>query len=337
MLRVVLPAAIACILASNSAHAATLDGAAMPWPWALPFAGLLLTIAIGPLLFPKIWHDHYGKIVVLWSALALAPIATVYGVSTAITAFVHAVVAEYLSFIVLLFALYTVAGGIVVTGSLRGTPFVNTALLALGTGIASIVGTTGAAMILIRPVIRANARRRHRVHVIVFFIILVANIGGALTPLGDPPLFVGFLRGVDFFWTARHLWLQTAVLAAVVLGMFYVVDRWLSRGEPAQPAIPADPIQSRTDRPHHRRHIAVSGVEARRRVLDPRHNGRAAKPRARRRAHRHRARLAVADAGRAPRRERLHLGADPRSRQAFRRDLRHDRGGDRDAAGRTRR
>ena len=114
--------------------------------------------------------------------------------------------AEYLSFIVLLFALYVVAGGILVTGNLRGTPLVNTAILAFGTLIASVVGTTGAAMILIRPLIRANADRLNNVHVIVFFIFLVANIGGALSPLGDPPLFVGFLHGVDFFWTMRHLW-----------------------------------------------------------------------------------------------------------------------------------
>ena len=129
----------------------------------------------------------------------------------------HALLGEYLSFIVLLFALYVVAGGILVTGNLRGTPLVNTAILAFGTLIASIVGTTGAAMILIRPLIRANADRLHNVHVVVFFIILVANIGGALTPLGDPPLFVGFLRGVDFFWTTQHLWLQTAIVAGLVL------------------------------------------------------------------------------------------------------------------------
>ena len=160
-----------------------------------------LTIAAGPLLFPRIWHDHYGKFAFVWGALAIVPIAALYDVPTATAAFVHAVLAEYLSFIVLLFALYVVAGGILVTGDLRGTPLTNTAILAFGTLIASIVGTTGAAMILIRPLLRANANRLHNVHVVVFFIILVANVGGALTPLGDPPLFVGFLRGVDFFWT----------------------------------------------------------------------------------------------------------------------------------------
>src|SRR6185503_10149599 len=132
------------------AHAASLDGAALTWPWALPFAGILLSIATGPLLFPKIWHHHYGKIATVWSALTLLPLAFVFGVSSAFEAFVHAIVAEYLSFIILLFALYTVAGGILVTGDLRGSTSVNTGILALGTGMASIVGTTGAAMILIR-------------------------------------------------------------------------------------------------------------------------------------------------------------------------------------------
>ena len=132
--------------------------------------------------------------------------------------------AEYLSFIVLLFALYVVAGGVLVTGNLRGTPLVNTAILAFGTMIASVVGTTGASMILVRPLIRANADRLNNVHVVVFFIFLVANIGGALSPLGDPPLFVGFLHGVDFFWTAQHLWLETALVAGLVLAIFIVVD-----------------------------------------------------------------------------------------------------------------
>jgi Na+/H+ antiporter NhaD/arsenite permease-like protein len=134
------------------------------------------------------------------------------------------VVGEYVSFIVLLAALYVVAGGILVTGSLRGTPLVNAVILVLGTLMASIVGTTGAAMILIRPLLRANSARLHNVHVVVFFIFLVANIGGALSPLGDPPLFVGFLRGVDFFWTTTHLWRETATAAALVLGAFIVID-----------------------------------------------------------------------------------------------------------------
>ena len=137
---------------------------------------------------------------------------------------IHALIGEYLSFIVLLFSLYVVAGGILVSGDLRGTPLVNTTILTIGTLIASVVGTTGAAMILIRPLLRANGPRQHNVHVVVFFIILVANVGGALTPLGDPPLFVGFLRGVDFFWTTQHLLVQTAIVAGCVLAIFIATD-----------------------------------------------------------------------------------------------------------------
>jgi Na+/H+ antiporter NhaD/arsenite permease-like protein len=220
---------IAVMLFSEPASAAGLDGAALRWPWALPFIGILATIATGPLLFPWLWHHHYGKLAFVWGTLTLAPMAALYGTPTAIAALVHALVAEYLSFIVLLFALYVVAGGILVAGNLRGTPIVNTAILAFGTMIASIVGTTGAAMILVRPLIRANAARLHNVHVLVFFIFLVANIGGALSPLGDPPLFVGFLRGVDFFWTTTHLLLPTALMAGVVLLAFVAVDLWYYR------------------------------------------------------------------------------------------------------------
>jgi Na+/H+ antiporter NhaD/arsenite permease-like protein len=222
--------AIVASLAPQAAHAAaTLDGTTLRWPWALPFAGILLTIATGPLLFPRLWHRHYGKLAFVWSALTIAPLAAIYGPPAALRAFAHTMLAEYLSFILLLFSLYTVAGGILVKGNFRGTPVTNGALLAIGTVLASVVGTTGAAMILIRPVLRANAARLHNTHVVVFFIFLVANIGGALTPLGDPPLLVGFLHGVGFFWTAQHLWFETALAAGLVLAMFVALDAWLYR------------------------------------------------------------------------------------------------------------
>jgi len=227
--RVLLATLAFVILTPEAASAAALDGAALRWPWALPFVGILLTIATGPLLFRELWHHHYGKLAFAWGTLALAPMAALYGTPAAVAAFVHAMLAEYLSFIVLLFALYVVAGGVLVTGNLRGTPLVNTAILAFGTLIASVVGTTGAAMILIRPLIRANAARLNNIHVVVFFIFLVANIGGALSPLGDPPLFVGFLRGVDFFWTTKHLWFETALVAGLVLVAFVALDLWYYR------------------------------------------------------------------------------------------------------------
>lgn len=208
----------------------------MGWPWALPFIGILLSIALGPLLFPKIWHDHYGKIAALWALATLAPVAVVYGVSAAFEAFVHAMLAEYVGFIVLLFALYTVAGGLHITGKIGGRPLSNALVLTFGAAIASVVGTTGAAMILVRPLIQANARRRHNAHVVVFFIFLVANIGGALSPLGDPPLFVGFLRGVDFLWPLQHLWPQTLIAGVLVLAVFIVVDVLYARRDGSPPS-----------------------------------------------------------------------------------------------------
>jgi Na+/H+ antiporter NhaD/arsenite permease-like protein len=221
---------IAATFAPHDAVAApVLDGAALRWPWALPFLGILLTIATSPLLYPRFWHRHYGKLAFVWSTLTLAPLAALHGLPVTVAAFAHVVLDEFLSFIVLLFALYVVAGGIWVKGELRGTPLVNGVMIGLGTLFASVVGTTGAAMILVRPLLRANLARLHNAHVIVFFILLVANIGGALTPLGDPPLLVGFLRGIDFFWTARHLWQPTLALAAFVLAVFVAVDFWFYR------------------------------------------------------------------------------------------------------------
>ncbi len=190
-----------------------------------------MSIALGPLLFRNFWHHHYGKFAFVWAVLALTPMAALHGVDTALAALVHALLGDYLGFIAILFALYVVAGGILVTGALRGTPLTNTIILAFGTLIASVVGTTGAAMILIRPLLRANAARFNNVHVVVFFIFLVGNIGGALSPLGDPPLFIGFLNGVDFFWPGQHLWQQTAFVAGCVLAVFIVIDVWFYFGD----------------------------------------------------------------------------------------------------------
>ena len=224
-----LVAGLVLVGGAAPASAAAFSELALPWPWVLPFIGLLSSIAVGPLLAPKFWHAHYGKIAFMWSALTVTPMAALHGVPTALTALAHAILGEYSSFIIMLTALYVVAGGILVTGSLRGTPLVNAAILAFGTVIASVVGTTGAAMILIRPLLRANSARLHNVHVVVFFIFLAANIGGALSPLGNPPLFVGFLRGIDFFWTATHLWRQTVLTTALVLAAFIAIDVWYYR------------------------------------------------------------------------------------------------------------
>lgn len=224
--RVCLLVLLAVLCALSPASAATLNGASLTWPWAVPFVGILGSIAVGPLIFPKVWHDHYGKIAFSWAALTFGCLAIFHGVPAALAAFVQTIFRDYRSFILLLFALYTVAGGILVTGRVQASPLSNVGMLALGTAAASAIGTTGAAMILIRPMIRANEFRSQKAHVIIFFIILVANIGGALTPLGDPPVFIGFLHGVSFFWTTQNLWLQTLIVAGPTLIIFVAVDTW---------------------------------------------------------------------------------------------------------------
>lgn len=204
-----------------------LDGAALSPLWAVPFVGLLLSIAILPLVMPHVWHHHHGKISALWAALLLAPFAVTFGPALTTYEFLHVMLLDYVPFIVLLFALYTISGGVFVDGDIHGTPLTNTGLLAGGTAIASITGTTGASVLLIRPLLRANDDRSYNVHVVVFFIFLVSNIGGSLTPLGDPPLYIGFLKGVDFFWPAQFLWHKTLLVAAILLVVFFIIDSWI--------------------------------------------------------------------------------------------------------------
>src|SRR6266481_2407977 len=183
---------------------------------------MLLSIALFPLLAPAFWHHHYPKVSAAWSAVVIVPFAFAYG-APALHELAHVAVVDYVPFIILLGALFTIGGGIYVRGGLRGTPWVNGTLMLIGTVLASWVGTTGAAMLLVRPLLRANRARRHRAHTVVFFIFLVSNIGGTLTPLGDPPLFLGFLHGVPFFWTLS-LWPEWLFTVGLVLGAFYVLD-----------------------------------------------------------------------------------------------------------------
>ena len=210
--------------ASAAEGAPHLDGATLGPLWAVPFIGLLLSIAVLPLATPHFWHHHYGKVSVAWAAVFLAPFAVIYGGDLALYEFLHVMLLDYVPFIVLLFSLYTISGGVLIQGDIKGTPLTNTGLLAGGTAIASITGTTGASVLLIRPLLRANMGRTYNVHVVVFFIFLVSNIGGSLTPLGDPPLYLGFLRGVDFFWPTVHLLEKTLLVAAILLGVFFLLD-----------------------------------------------------------------------------------------------------------------
>lgn len=218
-------------LAEPAHAAAALDGRAMGLAWCLPFCGLLLSIATGPVFYPHVWEHHYGKIAALWAALVIVPMLALFPFGQSAGALTFTMLGEYLPFIILIFALYAIAGGILVTGNIHGAPGTNTAILAIGAVLASLVGTTGASMIMIRPIIRANDDRVHNVHVVVFFIFIVSNCGGALTPLGDPPLFVGFLKGVDFFWTTRFLFTETAIVIGALLAIFFCIDTVLYRRE----------------------------------------------------------------------------------------------------------
>lgn len=236
--------ALAGALLPGLARAADLDGAQLSVLWGVPFAGVLLSIALMPLVAPMFWHHHFGKVAAAWGLAFLIPFAITFGPAATGMAVVHAALAEYIPFIILLTALFTVAGGIFVRGNLHGSPALNTGLLAIGAVLASFMGTTGASMLLIRPLIRANDNRKHQAHVVVFFIFIVSNAGGALTPLGDPPLFLGFLKGVDFFWTVTHLWGHTLFLIGTLLVLFYAIDWWYyHRREELRPVDPTPDTQ----------------------------------------------------------------------------------------------
>lgn len=206
--------------------------------WATPFIGLLLTIALAPLVVPRFWERHYGKCAAFWALAFVLPGTLRHGAGAVLHELVETVLLEYLPFVLLLGALFAVAGGLRLTGAPRGGPAVNTAMLALGAAMASVIGTTGAAMVMIRPMIRANRHRRRTTHIFVFFILLVANAGGALTPLGDPPLFIGHLKGVPFFWPLLHLWAPTLLVVGGLLFLFHAIDQYVHRRGPAHdPAV----------------------------------------------------------------------------------------------------
>jgi len=226
---------ILLFLMPNFTFAAAENSSDLSLLWILPFAGILLAIALLPILTPKLWHHHFGKIIAALTFAFLGAFVVFFGVPATLHLLAHALLTEYLPFIILLLALYTISGGILIWGSLNGTPLLNTAILAIGTLLASIMGTTGAAMLLIRPLLRANIERKYQVHTVVFFIFLVANIGGGLTPLGDPPLFLGFLKGVTFGWTVWHMLAPVLLASVCLLLIFFALDNYFWRKENHQP------------------------------------------------------------------------------------------------------
>ncbi len=199
-------------------------GEILPLWSCIPFACMLLSIALFPLIAPEFWHHHFGKVSAFWaSAMAVPFLLTFKG--AALYEIIHIILADYVPFIILLWSLYTVSGGILLKGTLRGSPIVNSVMLIIGTVLASWMGTTGAAMLMIRPFLRANSHRKSRTFMVVFFIFLIANVGGSLTPLGDPPLFLGFLHGVSFFWTL-HILPHMLVVAIILLSIYFCIDSY---------------------------------------------------------------------------------------------------------------
>jgi Na+/H+ antiporter NhaD/arsenite permease-like protein len=224
-------AAAVLTLSAAPAEAAELKGSTLSIIWALPFVGMLLSIAVFPLVNGHFWEHHQGKIATFWAALTVIPLMMSLGVWSGLDAVGHTILLEYIPFILLIFVLFTVAGGIYIRGNLHGSPAMNALLLTIGAILASFIGTTGASMVMIRPMLRANDNRRINAHVFVFFIFIVSNIGGALTPLGDPPLFLGFLRGVDFFWTTKWLLHETLFVFGMTLAVFVMLDTYFYKKE----------------------------------------------------------------------------------------------------------
>ncbi len=203
--------------------------------WGVPFLGILASIALLPMLAPRFWHRHVGLVSFAWCAVLLAQQGVLFGSTAAAALAWHAILIDYLPFVTLLLALYTAGGGVLLRGGPAGTPLGNVAMLALGMAMGVVMGTTGASMVLIHPLLRANAHRRRKVHLVLFLIILVANASGALTPLGNPPLYLGLLRGVPFFWPARHLLAPLLVVAVALRAMVYLIDRHHAAREPPGP------------------------------------------------------------------------------------------------------
>ena len=191
--------------------------------YCIPFAGILLCIALFPLVKPTWWEEHQAPVVLAWSLAFIVPFVIGFGAHHTAEVVLECIINDYLTFIVLLFGLFCVAGNITLEGDLAGSPRINVGLLLFGTLLSSWVGTTGASMLMVRPIIKMNSWRKRKRHIMIFFIFLISNIGGCLTPIGDPPLLMGFMRGVPFFWSLRLLPIL-AFNAAVLLFVFYHLD-----------------------------------------------------------------------------------------------------------------
>lgn len=232
LLSVVFAMFLACPVSVWAAESGS-ETAAVPVWLCIPFAGLLLCIAIMPLVKGEWWEAHQPLVVALWILVMAIPFALVYGTGKTVETVLECTVNDYLTFIVLLFGLFCVSGNITMEGDFAGSPRVNVGLLVLGTFLSSCIGTTGASMLMVRPVIKMNSWRKRKGHIMVFFIFLVSNMGGVLTPIGDPPLLMGFMRGVPFFWSL-HLFPVLIFNMVILLFIFYHLDKRMYRKDIAE-------------------------------------------------------------------------------------------------------
>jgi Na+/H+ antiporter NhaD/arsenite permease-like protein len=235
------------LIFAQPALCSPIQGAELSLVWGAPFAFILLSLALFPLTAPAVWHHHYGKIVNLFALAFLIPFSFAFSGKTVLHVLSEAILLEYIPFVALLFALFTISGGIRIAGPFRGCPSSNLMLIGSGSVLASLIGTTGASMLLINPLLRANRWRDHKKHTLIFFIFLVSNIGGLLTPLGDPPLFLGFLQGVPFFWTAKNLYYEFLASTVTLLLLYYLIDRFYYKR------------QSQEHMPQRREHFKIHG------------------------------------------------------------------------------
>jgi Na+/H+ antiporter NhaD/arsenite permease-like protein len=203
-----------------------------PLSTTIPFAGVLLSIALGPLLFPALWHRYDNAVLAIWTAISTWLCFSVMGKNPSGHMVAGIILKEYIPFIVLVGTLYIISSGISIRVNKPGTTGANIAIIIVGELLSNLIGTTGTSMLLLRPMLEVNKYRKYKAHTVVFFIFLVSNIGGCLLPIGDPPLFLGYLKGVDFFWTLQHMFPMFVTVSAALLAIYAAIDQWLLRKEP---------------------------------------------------------------------------------------------------------
>ena len=208
-----------------------MNGHTLSLAWILPFLGILLSIALCPLFMPRFWHRHFGKVSVFWLTTCVGAMVWTQGIPVAVHEILHTYIIHFLPFIILIGTLYILSAHIKLTIKGTATPTFNTVFLGIACLCANFLGTVGAAMIFIKPFLSVNEHRVHKTHSMVFFIFLVCNIGGCLTAIGDPPLFLGFLNGVEFFWPLKTVYLPFSIMVLSLLTVYWMIDFYYARQE----------------------------------------------------------------------------------------------------------